>query len=235
MPQKTSLIVLVCLLVWSCEPAMMRVDDILKTDAERMDVSGKQGWQFNQVIRFGEFHTSEVKGGWQTGYDIHFVLDFKKAEEKFSFSQFDGSDTKARVFCIGTLNMSEVGLRKSRISVPLDVEDLFHAQIFLESDTLGWDLLLYNPNEIMFEASAKGELKKKEQAIVIQPVRDLEKGSLGPQIVGYLFIDRGAPVCAVQILNNGIVWMRSGLDPELRLVLAAASSALMLRDDLDLE
>lgn len=50
---------------------------------------GKNGWQINQVISFGEYKTGKIKRGWTFSYDIPFILSFKGAKEKMDFQQLD--------------------------------------------------------------------------------------------------------------------------------------------------
>ena len=37
---------------------------------------------FNQVIKFEEYYTSKVKGGWTSSYETKFITRFRKAKTK---------------------------------------------------------------------------------------------------------------------------------------------------------
>jgi hypothetical protein len=49
--------------------------------------------------------------------------------------------------------------------------------------------------------------------------------------LGFEYKAEGRSVGAVQIFNNGKVWIRNGLLEEQKLVLAALSTALMIRNN----
>jgi len=48
----------------------IEVSEELKSNATILDVKGKQGWQFNQFISFGGFHTSKIKRSWSARINI---------------------------------------------------------------------------------------------------------------------------------------------------------------------
>jgi len=223
----------IALFLFACSPFVMHVDDQLKIQGTELKVKGLQGWQICRVLSFGEFKTSKVKGGWKTGTEFHLLINFKNAQQKFSFTQFNGSGESVEVYCAGNLNMKSVKLLRTQIDIPLDVDDFFKAQIILNDPDSKWELTLTNPNEIAFEKSSHGELVGKDQTYAISPVRELEKGSLGPKVIGYKFTLDDVSVAAVQTLNGGKVWLSNHLTGDEKIVLAAASSALMFRDDLD--
>jgi hypothetical protein len=49
-------------------------------------------------------------------------------------------------------------------------------------------------------------------------------------VYGYEFRLNGKTIGAVSTVNNGKVWLKNTLHPELKLVLASVSSGLMLRN-----
>ncbi len=49
---------------------------------------------------------------------------------------------------------------------------------------------------------------------------------------GYIFHIGGRPVGAVEVINQGTVWLNDSAAPELRSVLAAASAILLLYQDI---
>lgn len=226
-------ILFVLLLSSACSVAVMKVDENLKTNSTVMKVKGLQGWQIRRVIKFGEFKTSKIKGGWKTGSNIHFLVDYKDASQKYEFTQFDGENNSLKLYCAGDLTMFSTPFPKTDIKIPLNVEDVFKAHIQSVDTNEEWELTMTNPNEIAFQGLSAGELVGKGHVYQIQPVRKLEKGSLGPKIIGYKFVKENKSIAAVQTLGSGKVWMWDELIFTDKLVLAAACSALMIRDDLD--
>lgn len=49
--------------LFSCKTPNIVVSNSLKTDTSIYEVHGRQGWQFNQVIKYGNFKTSKVQRG----------------------------------------------------------------------------------------------------------------------------------------------------------------------------
>lgn len=227
-----SIILIISLL--SCNRAKMKVSDYLKANSTELEVSGKQGWQLNRMLRFGEFKTSEVKGGWQTGSSFHFIIDYQDAEQKYSFDQYDSLGNKTNVYCVATLSAEHFKTLDGLVTIPVNAEDLFTAKIVANSGNSIWDLILVNPNRVAFSEETKGELKNGNMQYEIKPVRELEQGSFGPRIIGYDFHYNNQVVAAVQTMDNGIVWISKNLDAEQRLILASACSAIMLREDLEI-
>ena len=212
----------------ACSIVVMEVDENLKSNCTIMKVKGLQGWQLRRVIKFGEFKTSKIKGGWKTGSNIHFLVDYKDASQKFEFTQFDGANNTLHVFCAGDLTMFSTHFPKTEFKIPLNVEDVFKAHIQSDDSDEKWELTMTNPNEIAFQGLSLGELIGDRQVYQIYPVRKLEKGSLGPKIIGYKFEKESESVVAVQTLGSGKVWMSDELINKDKLVLAAACSALMI-------
>jgi hypothetical protein len=224
-------VILLCTII-GCKPVIMNIDPHLKSTSQPMKVIGTQGWQLKKVIKFGEFETSIIKGGWQTGSSFHFLADFEKSQQKYSYIQYDGNGNSTQVFCVGKMKRTKVHVLNSKISIPIDVTDLFTTKIIIDSDSNVIDLVLYNPNEMMFEDSSEGYLTGPMMNYRILPNRELETGSFGPKIIGYEFHDDGQIVAAVQLLNGGIVWLNDSLNGRDKLVLASACTAILLRDEL---
>ncbi len=218
----------------SCSSVVMKIGDKLKENSVALNVKGKQGWQINRILRFGEFKTSKVKGGWKTGSSLHFIMDFEEQEQKYRFNQYDTLGNKTKVYCVGALKADHFDVFNGIFTIPVDVKDVFSANIIADSNKTIWKLILFNPNQIAFTEDVKGALKFENTQYKIKPVRELEEGSLGPRIIGFDFRLGDEIVAAVQILDDGIVWLSNKLNPEQRLILASACSALMLRDDLEI-
>lgn len=228
------IIIILVISILSCNPVVMKVNDNLKENSIALEVSGKQGWQINRVLRFGEFKTSKVKGGWKTGSSLHFIINFEEVEQKYRFDQYDTLGNKTKVYCVGSLEADHFEALGGIFTIPIDVKDVFTAKIVADSNKTIWELILFNPNRIAFTDDVKGELKIENVLFEIQPVRELEQGSLGPKIIGYDFHLNKEIVGAVQTLDNGMVWLSDKLDSGQRIILASACSALMLRDDLEI-
>jgi hypothetical protein len=83
--------------------------------------------------------------------------------------------------------------------------------------------------------SKAGFVRKGTETIEVNGIKKLENGkpSLAYKFWGYEFIYNGQPVGAVEIVNNGNVWVKNNLPEDLKLVLASISSSLLLRTSLE--
>lgn len=198
-----------------------------------MHVKGRQGWQFNQVIRFGNFSTSKVKRGWTTSYDVGFTLRFQKAQEKLSFTQLTPEGRQAEVLVVSRFQNTEYELLRGFLAYSLRYENTCAGSIIPSGNRDStWDFVVYNP-EGNIEADpdcgvASDNWGNKIHIRGIQQREGQPRWTMGANY-GFEFVRDGHTVAAVSTINNGNVWMNDGLDANTRLVVAALSSALLVR------
>lgn len=128
----------------------------------------------------------------------------------------------------------------------------FLASITLNRDTTEWELAIgetdvsdRHGDSIEGEATHTATLTSGERLIVLTPVfskkfdqrpsfGSLFAMSVHPPAMGYEFVEDGRSLCAVEYFSSGLagshkntVWMDRNADPRLRLVLAAAMTAVL--------
>ena len=218
----------------SCSTPQMAVDQQLQASTA-MPVKGRQGWMVNQHLSFGEFTTGQVKRGWLKSYDIPFIVRFSGAKEKLAYDLADGEGNTAEVFCMGKLREQDLLLFNKYFDINLKWQDAFSGTISLNGGRQHYDFLLTDLNQNNWFRPAEGFIRYQEGLIDIQPVDRLVNGkrALGMQSLGFQFVYEGEVVGAVETLNNGRVWLKDSLAPELRLVLGSVSAALLLRSELE--
>ena len=123
-------ILLSAILLWLCSckvPApVATVSSSLYENTTVMQVKGRQGWQINQVIRYGSYTTSRVRRGWTSGYDVSaFVLRFQKAKEKLSFMQTAADGRQAEVLAVSKFQNTEYELLKGFVGYSLKYKNSF--------------------------------------------------------------------------------------------------------------
>lgn len=128
----------------------------LKTNTETMDLKGRWGWQMNQVIKFGDYYTSKIKKEWITTTHSKFLTDFKKAKQKFSFTQSDPSGKSANVNCFGELEQRDIDIIKDFFAYKLEYKNVFSGSIEPGSDTLSWNYIVNEPDDNLGETEAMG-------------------------------------------------------------------------------
>lgn len=203
--------------------------------AVEMTARGRQGWQIGQVIRFGAFSTSKARRGWTKGYDIGFTLRFRKASEKLSFTQKTPDGLEADVLAVSRFRSRELNMMRGFLSLPVAYENSFAGTIIPGGNLeKAWDFVLYNPDGSLTRDADCGRAGNgRGDLIYITGIRKMEGMPRWMQgaYFGYEFYRDGKAIAAVSTIDNGSVWMRPDLDPRSRLLVAAMSSALLLRHD----
>ena len=230
-----TILALIFLSILSCKVPTLLISENLKENTTVLDVNGRQGWQFNQVISFGDYVTSKIKKGWTRSTDFTFIARFKNANKKRSFAQF-GPNGSAEVFCVSKFKSSELDLLDGFLSVPLDYENYFAGSILMDDNAEGeWDFIIYNPEGDITEELKCGKIEdQKGNTILINGIRKLENQStlFAFENYGFEFLYQGEVIGAVSTLNNGKVWIKNSIDYNFQLVIASVSTSLLVRENL---
>ena len=222
------------LLLAACSTPQMAIDQQLQ-NANALSVKGRQGWMLNQHLSFGEFATGKVHRGWLKSYDIPFIVRFSGSKEKLSYTMQDGEGRTAETCCVSKLNQKDLPLFNGFFELNLDYQDIFSGAVILDDGRQHYDFVLTGLNQNNWFRPAEGFIRLQDGVVELQPVDKLANGqrALGMQSLGFQFAYRGEVVGAVETLNNGRVWLKDGLAPDLRLVLSSVAAALLLRTELE--
>ena len=219
--------------LFACKTAEIEIHPDLKAPA--MSVKGRNGLQIGQVIRYGEYTTDKVHRGWTKGYDIPFILHFKGAKEKMSFTQFGPMGQQAEVSCVSKFKSTELPVLHDFFGIPLEYQNFFAGNI--STGLSNWDFLLYNPNgDLLREEASAGFVQNGVTRIEIQAIRRLAGQPNWMDrlaVYGHEFYLDGKIVAAVSTVNKGKVWIDEQLDGDTRTVIAAVATGLLLRTDVE--
>lgn len=225
-------VAVVLLLLASCKDYNIKIDQDMRAEAQQMEVKGRQGLTFNQKVRFGEFYTDRVRRGWTRKYDIPFMIRFRGAEEKLSFSQFDAAGKQVVVSAIGKFQSKEIPLVGDFFGISLDHKNYFAGTIYAIGSGNAYDFIVFNPESNFKRLPTEGLLEGPGLSVSVHGVTQLDDRKLwNVDNLGFEFKRGEQSVGAVQIFNRGKVWLRKGLEDEHRLVLAGLSTALMIRNN----
>lgn len=230
---KTPMLLLAAsLLLSACKDYQIALQPDLRENAQLMTVKGRQGNMINQKVSFGEFYTDRVARGWTFKYNIPFIVRFEGAQEKLSFTQYDAAGNKAVVSAVGKFRSAELNLLGSFFNIPLNYKNYFAGSIYLPHTERAYDFVVYNPEANFVLLPTKGQLQSGDLRIDISGVTKLHDQKVwNIDNLGFEYFKGSQAVGAAQIFNDGKVWMRNGLDADERLVLAALSTALMIRNN----
>ncbi|GJM34825.1 MAG: hypothetical protein DHS20C18_38260 [Saprospiraceae bacterium] len=217
----------------ACSVPQIMVDENLQADTALYNVKGRQGWLVNQHLSFGDYRTGKVDRSWTKGYDIPFIIRFSGAKEKLSFTLQDAVGDKADVFCLGKLREQDLLIFHKYFDINIKAKDAFTGSVAI-GERNSFDFYVTNLNQNNWFREAEGWIKGEDLTISIQPIKHLEGGKrmLDMQAPGFSFVRDGKTLGAVEVLNQGRIWIKNDLPGEEKLLLAGVASALLLRSEL---
>lgn len=220
------------LLIISCKTPGLVLSENLNQNTSVYEVKGRQGWQFNQTIKYGDYTTSKVKRGWNLGYHFPFAITFKGAKEKLRYTQKTPSGNSAEVFCIGKFRSTEIPLLGDFFAITLKYEDYFAGSV--KNENINWDFIVYEPDGNSLKDITSGHIinqKNKEEKIIIKAIKKIKGQAnwMNIDVNGYEFFQNGKAIGATSLLNNRRVWMSNQITDETKLVLSSVMTGLMVR------
>jgi hypothetical protein len=224
-------------LTTACRTAEIPVTDSLTSEATSYPVKGRQGLKVGQLLSFGDYRTGTVQRGWTKSYAIPFVVQFSGSREKLSFQQFGPDNRMASVALISHFRETEFASLEEYFSLSVKHKNHFAGGIELSDTKESWEFIVHSidgrGNTLKNNTLGYVRSKVDQLQIDIVGIRELEGTSrlmTMMDVYGYEFRLNGKTIGAVSTVNNGKVWLKNTLHPELKLVLASVSSGLMLRN-----
>lgn len=213
------------------EAAMRLPDDL--GEAERLAVSGRQGWKLTERLKFGSVTVHDVTRSLTKGSDLKFGADKlafyegSKRRQTFGFLVSDNGILTWRGAAATNLHRRAV---ERGIEIELRNKSGFSATLTSAThpETV-WTLELTESSE----RPLKGTLKRGDRVIDVEGTNRLA-GTRLPlgETTGYTFRDGGTTQAAVQVINDGAVWVADNLAEDQRGPVLTAISALLLFEEL---
>ena len=244
----------------SAKPKHILISDTLLAHAEPWDVKRNDKWTVMNRWTFGDYAVVASKTGWITGGTHTNLFKTKTeshSENKFSFVMSNKTDSAFVDAVRQIVTQSNPGLKVAEGVHVGGTGRTVQTNRFIASITIGrdttevWDLLIGDTEVSEFSydrddlASQTSVLIHGDRRIALVPAfsNKLDKkpsvGSLlgmqlHPGAMGYVFVEDGRSLCAVEYFSSGIsgyykntVWMDRSADPQLQLVLAAAMTSVL--------
>jgi hypothetical protein len=212
--------------------AVMQLPETLAA-AERLSVTGRQGWKRLERLHFGPFSVHDVDRSLTKGGDLRFgsekIAFYEGSKRRQTFGFLVSSDGILSWRGAAATNLHRRALERG-IEVELKNQSGFAATLSpADGSGLPWILELTEKGE----RPLAGALKQGARTIEVAGTNRLA-GSRLPlgDTTGYVFREEDQVLAAVQTLNNGAVWLAPDLSPDLRGPLIAAISALLLFEEL---
>jgi hypothetical protein len=250
------------IIIFSCTPAKIAVDDSGWSQKEELAVKGRQGFLIKQKLTFGEFRTTSVKRSWTKGSSWAFGIplandwveslniEFVKRKQTVRFNLVDEKGNESEVTAFSKVKWRDLTIGNNPNSIVNIIGDImkigdegtntYAVRIFPSKNEHPWEMLIDNNAAQINAKTYTGLLaKNKSEYYVVAPVYKLvnKQGKavslpLGGS-VGFEFRDKnGNTVAAVSLIDNGVVYFDKVSSQE-KFLLANAAAALLLQQQLD--
>ncbi len=221
------------LAVQACSVPQMAVEPTFKQQAQELPIEGRKTFQPNGNFSIGGYTVANVHKGWKRsgGFNLLGYQNLKSGQQ-YEFSLRNGQGREWYVF--GASRLHEKNLASSNgISIRMAPNLEYYTSHFTSPESGQWHLLTADPGHYQDRKRFEGELSNGSTTYTVSPVYKVEgKGLPLPDIVGYEFKSGTEVLGAVQVLNNGKVWLQPNLSADTRMVLASAMASLLLYDKL---
>ena len=219
---------------------LMKLDTDLKGNSEFLEVKRKAVTTMPIKYTYGPYRIVSGKTGWTKSKSNtkFFSWETKIESKKKSSLVFVGHDKDTVTVNMST-NTSMRELNVSDWSMLSESTENFAAIMNTSLDTVTWRLMLVSRSGADVEGNfrAQGVITNGTHEIQIREVKQWEggKGAAFKSIIGYEYFNGNQSIGAVQAspdtFQKRFVWLRKDLDEQTKLVLAAASAAIMNRVD----
>jgi len=218
----------------ACQQARFAVPFQLSAEAQEMPCRGRQGFTFNESFSFGPFQVQDVDRSWtKTVGQQYFWFENSQAEQSYEFSI---AEEKGQIWDAQCAVSADVA--------KMEIESFLGGDFEIEIDNLKsligvlvnreegdpWKLLVGKTSgaDLM-----RGTLRNGALRIEIEGSRRLSDTPIPiSEESGYLLSHQGRTIAAVEVINEGAVWIHPSTEAGLRGALAAASAALLLYRDI---
>lgn len=222
-------IALVGLFLSGCKKAKMEAGEVLQEKAALMSVQGRGA--FDQDFSFGPYRATEIHRGWtrREAWNIFGYRDVQ-ARQRFEFRLSGNSEW----VCNCATGLDEQTLKtlageSSTVTFQLSTDIAFVAT-FMTPESRPWKMVLTRATE---DPAMKGFLSDKQTTLRVEGTNKLADTDIPlTQASGYFFRQGENLLGAVDVLNDGQVFLMPSESAETREILACAASALLLFQDL---
>jgi hypothetical protein len=218
--------------LWGCTTARMAVPSALRA-TPGLPAEGRNTLSFNEAFRFGPYEVEEVHRGWGRKTTVGIMAyQWGTARQKYRFVLRTPAGGRWTAHCatgVRRKDLEMTGFLGGQLDVSLESDVLFSCELHPPQGE-AWRLVMEQgtADQVM-----RGVLGRGETRMDVAGTRRLEGSPIQlTEAAGYEFLESGQPVAAVQVMNQGIVWLPDALEGERRDAVAAASTALLLYRDL---
>ena len=220
----------------ACTTARMACPVELSASAVEMPVTGRQGFGLSESFRFGPYDVSDIHRGWRvtTTWGI-LRYGSSKSEQPFEFKLRTHDNAAWQAHCATGVRWKEMEINnfmdtRGTLEWGLSSHALFTCEFSSPDKQEPWKMVMKQETQ---DLVMDGLLGDGATRISVKGTRELAGGAWPlTEATGYLFYRDQDLVGAVDVLNQGAVWIEKDLPDDMRRAVAAAGSALLLYRDL---
>jgi len=219
----------------ACTTARMACPPELSAAAVEMPVTGRQGFGLSDLF-FGPYIVSDVHRGWRvtTAWGI-LGYGSSKSEQPFEFKLRVHGNAVWQAHCAAGVRWKEMEFNNFMdtggvLEWELSSHALFTCEFSPPDKEKPWKMVMKQETQdlVMDGVLGDGVIR-----ISVKGTRELAGGKWPlTEATGYLFYRDRDLLGAVDVLNQGAVWIKKELPDHTRRALAAAAAALLLNGDL---
>lgn len=219
----------------SCTPIRLALDPGLQGQSDCYPVQGRQQLRFKIQIKYGPYATLKVRRGPVNSYQAQVRIRFSGANQRMRIIQSAGDGAHDTVTTYARFKQSDVPLWRGRIALPLSYSHLLTGEIRSAGEPLA-EFVLFRPEATTRRQTLCGHLDIPGQPLIeIHSLRTLEGNHrwLGATHAGLRYEQDGRVLGQISLINRGEVCLARNLAPRVERCLAAMSTALLLKQNLE--
>jgi len=225
----------IAILISGCTTAHMALPSDMPAGITQMTVEGRKAFSFDESFSFGPYAIQDVQRGWRVKTAWGFLgFNSSHAKQTYEFEMKTGKKTWTANCATGVrwkdMNFGNFMDTGGTLNWELKSDLVFACTFARKKSGKTWKLAMNQGTEHIV---MDGVLTDDKSSILVEGTQKLE-GSSFPLLdpTGYYFRKNGKIVGAVEVINNGAVWIDATQSKEVQSALACASAALMLYKDL---
>lgn len=199
--------------------------------ADRLVVSGRQGWKIIETLQFGDVRIFDVERSFTRGGDLGLLFyQGSKRRQAFGFSVLEGGGPRWQGAAVTNLRRRSLVGDGGSVSIDLKDKSGFAANLApADRPDEVWVLEMSERGE----RSLKGTLRHADALFTVKGTDRLAGTRLPLGATSGYVIEWGSQVlAAVEVINRGAVWIAPDIRPEHRGAVVATIASLLLFESL---